>query len=141
MAGVSYRCATFSVGGATVGDVLSASASLSADMIYNIADCRKYPQQAASTNHRANMSVVTLDLSEGAQASASAPLAGSDVGAVVLTISGTSSGTMVYTINPGVCLSASVSTNPQSGLAQLSMEFEAAGTGGAEPVVTWASGS
>lgn len=141
MAGAAYRCSTFSIGGTPVGDVLNASAALSADMIYNIADCRKYPQQAASTNHRATMSVVTLDLSEGTQSAASSPLAGDDVGAVVLTVNSVTSGSMVYTINPGVCLGANVTTNPQSGLAQLSMEFEAAGTGGTEPTVTWASGA
>jgi len=135
--GVSYRCAALTLGGTSLYDIRSGNISQTADMIYNQADCRKWPQQAASTNHRSRLSVNTLDLSNGEQESSSAPLIGSAVGSAVLTISNTSSGTMTYTQNPSVCINANVDFGPQDGLAELAMEFEAAGTGGNEPNVSW----
>lgn len=138
--GVSYRCPTLSVGGTQLYDLERYSAELSADMIYQRADCRKYPQQAASTNHMAVISVTTTDLSDAAQASASSPLVGSSAGSVVLTVSNTSSGTMVYTQNPSVYSAVSIEGEPQSDIARLQMSFEAAGTAGTEPTVTWATG-
>src|SRR5690349_1524139 len=95
--GQSYRCITLTVGGSSVYDVISVGASLSADLIYNRSDCRHYPQQAASTNHMAKITVKTLDLSNAAQSSSSTPLVGSDVGSggVVLTATKIGGGTFV----------------------------------------------
>ena len=139
--GVSYKCATLTVGGTSKYDIEEYGAELSADIIYQRADCRKYPQQAASTNHMAVINVTTTDISNAAQAASSSPLVGSSAGSVVLTVSSTSTGTMVYTMNPSVWGNVSMQGNPQNDIARLQMRFEAAGTGGNEPVVTWATGA
>lgn len=137
--GVSYRCATLTVGGTQKYDIRTVSASLSADMIYNRADCRIYPQQAASTNHMARIEVTTLDISNAPQASSSSALIGSSAGSVVLTIANTSGGSFVVTQNPSVYVAADFGGTPQEGLMELTLAFEAAGTGGTEPTVSWAT--
>lgn len=138
--GVSYHCPVLVVGGTTKYDVTRWSVSLSADILFNRGDCRLYPQQATSVNHRATLEASCLDLSNTLQASSSATLIGSSVATLTLTLDNNSgAGTMVYTMSPSVYTKADASGS-YSDLASLDFGFEAAGTGGTEPTVSWAKG-
>ena len=141
--GVSYLNAQVAFQSATrnVYDVTRWGASLSADVLTNYGDDRKYPQQAASVRHRATLSFDTMDLSLVAQASSAANLIGTaSSNGAKLTVAKNGSGTMIYTISPSVVIRADASGG-YGDLAMVSVECETMGASGTEPTVSWAVGA
>ena len=130
---------SISVASSAKADVFEVSASLGGDILFNRADGRKYPQQAATVDHTATIEFSTYDLSALSQSSAASPIVGASSANVVLTIAKCGGGTsMVVTLNPAVLRPISVSSGHKQ-LGVMRASFEAAGTAGNEPTVTWSS--
>lgn len=138
--GVSYHVGQVAVGASTgtrIYDIISFGAMLDGERLHNRADGRLWPQSACTVNHTGRIEYTGLDLSQGAQASSSSPLIGSQVNTAKLTILNTSSGSMVYTMSPAEVAAFRVSGR-HGDLAQIEGAYESVGNSGNEPTLSWA---
>ncbi len=139
--GVSYHSSTISVGGSSKVDLITWEAALGGELLWNRADSRKYPQLGASVNHTATARASWYDLSNVGQSST--PIIGATVGTGGVVITATLNGaatTWKYTLNPATYTDCRV-TGGHGNLAVVEAGFEAYGTSGSEPTVTWAVGA
>jgi hypothetical protein len=141
MAGGHHFCEnTVTVGGSARVDVTRYRSELGAEFLRNRADGRKYPGKGCTVNHMAIISFTTLNLKQATQSSSTSTLLGSTVNSpgVVLVVDDEAGGSVTHSLSPAECIKAEVGGG-HAITSELDMAYEAVGSGGTEPTVTWAA--